>query len=318
MRLVYFIMIANRSWSVPALPALVALGLGGAVSLPAQHDTTSFRLTSAVYGNTRLVRVMLPAGYHEPAQADARYPVLLFLDGVAAWTGWGARDAVAALRADGAIPPLVLVTIDNGGSVAGVTEPAKARASEYLPYPDQSWEPNGPVPRGGRIDEFLFDEVLPAVALRFRVRTDRDDVALAGDSYAGVAALHAVLRRPGRVGRLLLESPSLHIGHGQMLRDASSASAWPGRVYIGVGTAEGDTDAIRAEMASNALSLCVTIARATPAARVLLLRQPGGTHWYDSWRSRLPDALRFLYSSGSASGTSAEGECPVRERATRH
>lgn len=301
------------TWRVLAIPALIVLSLVGAGSLPAQHDTTSFRLTSAVYGNTRNVRVMLPAGYDGSA-ASVRYPVLLFLDGIAAWTGWGARETVAALQAEGAIPKLVLVTIDNGGSIAGVTEPAKARASEYLPYADQSWEPDGPVPRGGRIDEFLFDEVLPAVTSRFRVRTDPGDIALAGDSYAGVAALHAVLRRPGRVGRLLLESPSLHIGRGQLLRDAATATGWPGRVYIGVGTAEGDTEAVRAEMVSNTLSLCGIIAGATPAVSVLLLRQPGGTHWYDSWRSRLPDALRFLYSSGSAPGTTAEGNCLVRER----
>ena len=39
------------------------------------------------------------------------------------------------------------------------------RASEYLPYDDQSWTtPDVPVPRGEHLPPFLFDEVMPLVS----------------------------------------------------------------------------------------------------------------------------------------------------------
>ena len=63
------------------------------------------------------------------------------------------------------------------------------RASEYLPYPDQTWTDSpSPEPRGERFPAFLFGEVMPMIDSTYRTETDGATTGLAGDSYAAVTA----------------------------------------------------------------------------------------------------------------------------------
>jgi predicted alpha/beta superfamily hydrolase len=66
-------------------------------------------------------------------------------------------------------------------------------------------------------------------------------VAVAGASYGAIAALYTALRFPDRIGMLLLESPSLHVGEGRLQAESKAARRWPPVVYVGVGTDEGET-----------------------------------------------------------------------------
>jgi predicted alpha/beta superfamily hydrolase len=135
---------------------------------------------------------------------------------------------------------------------------------------------------------------MPLVNARYRTSTSAHDTILAGDSYAGVAALYVAMSRPNRLGALLLESPSLHIGDGRLLRDARAVSLWPRRIYLGVGTDEGATTADQSEMVANARRLHDLIARSHPEVRVRLQITPGAEHNYEAWHRRLPAALRFV------------------------
>ena len=44
--------------------------------------------------------------------------------------------------------------------------------------------------------------------------------------------------RPGIIGRLLLESPSLFISNRQVLKSSGGFRQWPARVFIAMGTKE--------------------------------------------------------------------------------
>lgn len=277
---------------------VIILGMVGAVDAAPPRDKASIvevTLRSEIFRNTRKLRVLLPPGYDDPRNRSVRYPVFYFLDGIAAFDAWGVPQAALDLWSQQAIPLILFVGIDNGGSTLETTAPARDRASEYLPYPDQSWTtPDAPMPRGGLLPSFLFDEVVAAINARFRTNTDPATTGLAGDSFAGAAVLYTAMRHPSRVGLLLVESPSLHIGDGRLLAQATRADSWPHRIFLGVGTEEGETPAIRAEMLRNVRALYSSLRERHPEVRVHLEVTTGAAHDYGAWHERLPGALRWL------------------------
>jgi enterochelin esterase-like enzyme len=268
----------------------------GASSLLAQDPPSrQLELHSEVFGNTRSLRIALPEGYDDPANRQLRYPVFYFLDGRPAFGPWGAPDAARRLAASGDIPPMIVVGIDNGGLTSSTVNAVRDRASEYIPYADPTWtDEDAPIPHGDRFPRFLVDEVMPRVNAEFRTLTGPEHTGLAGASYGAAAALYTVLTRPGLVGHLLLESPSLQLGEGRLFEDARLSTQWPAAIYIGVGTEEGETPEIHEQIVAWARRLRDIVASRAPDTRLKLVVQPGGIHWYTSWGERLPVALRFL------------------------
>jgi len=284
------------------IAAVALLLLLGRLSSAEEDPRLTFTLESRVFGNTRTIRVLLPPGYDDPENARRRHPVFYFTDGVAAWDAWGVPQVAADLWSRKEIPEIIFVGIDNGGSTLESESPARDRAAEYLPYPDQTWTEDPPVPRGQKFPEFLFEEVMPLVNERFRTKPDGINTGLAGDSFAGAAALHTAMKYPGRLGFLLIESPSLHIGGGRLLREALAAGRWPPAVYLGVGTAEGETPEIRKRMVDSVRTVHARLEGMEDGPRVLLVVREGAEHWYDAWKERLPDALRFLLAGVGGEG----------------
>lgn len=252
-------------------------------------------LRSRVFGNTRTLRILLPPSYNDPGSATTRYQVCYFTDGRAAFdpNGWDVPGTATRLWAGHEIPEIIFVGIDNGGSTRESQSPVLDRASEFLPYADPSWTGQpGPTLRGDRQPAFLFTEVMPLINQRYRTRSPT--ACLAGASYGAIAALYVGIHFPDSVGGLLLESPSLQVGNGQLLRDAEAVSRWPRCTYLGVGTAEGQTATIQAEMLRNATSLSHTL----PARTSRFVVTPKAPHSFAAWGERLPAALRYLLGPG--------------------
>lgn len=273
-----------------------APALSGAKPTPGRIEV--FRFKSAVFKNTRLVHVWLPPEYEEPAHVSDRYPVLYMNDGQFALhnpppTGrrgdWRADETAAKLMANGKIEPVIIVAIDNGGS---------ERAREYLPVMDEYYQPPLGEVHGEHYPEMLFDELMPLINERFRTRTDANGTALCGSSYGAVAALYTVVARPGKIGRLLLESPSLYVGNEWLLEKAKKVEDWPGRIYVGIGTAEmpGDKDGSQ-EAVSDVLRLEEIIRAAGVAkSRIKINVEQGATHNDEAWAGRFATALTFLFA----------------------
>ena len=258
-------------------------------------------LESEVFGNRRSLRIWLPPGYDDPANRDLRYPVLYLNDGqnlfdpgtAAGGEEWRVDEAADSLIRSAGVPPFVVVGIDNAGR--------RARAREYLPWPDAFLEPPEPEPRGDLYDDFLADEVLPLVEGRFRVRRDAAGRALGGSSYGALIALHVAIVRPGLFARLLLESPSFYVDDGHVLRDAAGAPPALDRVYLGVGTNElglpgcpdhpGNAEAVDGVRRLSALLSERTFG---DGGRLLVTIEPCAEHTERGWARRIPSALRFL------------------------
>lgn len=270
----------------------IQAGLAVAQAAPGFEE---LELTSHVFHNTRSLHVLLPPSYHDPAHATTHYPVCYFLDGRAAFDsgGWDVPGTFTRLWAAHRIPEFIVVGIDNGGSTRESKNPGADRASEFLPYADQSWtEAPVPTPQGMSHPAFLFTEVIPAVAHSYRTVGGAHSTCLAGASYGGVAALYLALQYPDSMGAVLIESPSLQVGNGRMVQDADHQSRWPVCVYVGVGTQEGQEASSQTQMVTNATAL----AKALPADRSHFTVVPNAIHDYSAWRDRLPEALEFLLS----------------------
>jgi len=162
-----------------ARPLVVVLALGWIVFAVPAHlhaEVTSaprtelLTLHSRIFGNTRTIRVWLPPGYDDPAQANSRYPVFYFTDGIASFHGRHLDTIAEELIRSGKIPATIFVGIDNGGSTVESKNPGSDRANEYLPYPDSFLDPPLPNPRGNLFPDFLEQEVRHLVESKFRTQ----------------------------------------------------------------------------------------------------------------------------------------------------
>ncbi len=190
---------------------LVTSSLLGA-HLPTRATTLRLiNFHSRVFNNDRFLRVLLPPGYDLPAQRHSRYPVLYLSDGQDLFDpeastfhsgSWLLRNRMDKLYANAAIPPIIIVGIDNAGH--------QMRPNEYLPWPDNTLRPPMPHPHGAEYPTFMVREVMPYIQKHFRTLSDAKYVGIGGASYGAQIAIYTVAREPGRFGRLLIESPSVY------------------------------------------------------------------------------------------------------------
>ncbi|MEU3056204.1 enterochelin esterase domain-containing protein [Streptomyces griseus] len=146
-------------------------------------------LDGRALGEEREVWAYLPpegAGGADGPGADGPLPVLVLCDGDMWFGRLGFQDALDALIADGALPPLAVLAPD--------AVDAATRRRDL----------------GGReaYAAFLADELLPWARARWPLTADADRTAVSGQGSGGAAALYAGLTRPERFGRVLVQSPS--------------------------------------------------------------------------------------------------------------
>jgi len=238
-----------------------------------------------------MVRVWLPADYD--GWGATRYPVFYLNDGqnlfeaATAFAGihWQVGETAARLIADGKIPPMIIVGIDN----------TKNRACEYIPY--SSKDPRVLKPQGKYYPDFLQREVMPLIEERYSVLKGPENTGLGGSSLGGLITLYTQLAAPGVFGRLLIESPSLFVANGKILKESARFHNWPARTYMGMGTREvGDVEK-DAKIVGDFRELESILREAGLDEQQLKVRiVEGATHSESAWAARFPEALEFLFS----------------------
>jgi predicted alpha/beta superfamily hydrolase len=280
----------QQTESTPAGPASGAIRVQAATGDLRLHE---FR--SRIFRNTRFLRVWLPPGYDDPANAELHYPVLYLNDGQnlfeasTSFTGveWQVDETGDRLIREGVVPPMIIVGIDNGG---------KDRIREYMPH--RSLQPMMLRVHGTRYPAFLFKEVIPFIAGNYRVASGPENTGLGGSSLGALIALYAAAVRPGMIGRLLLESPSLWASNRQLIRLSRSVKRWPERVFLATGTAEAGRKDKDQSMVDDVRELAAIMRRAgLDDTRLRLVVEDGGTHHESAWAHRFPQALTFLFGN---------------------
>jgi enterochelin esterase-like enzyme len=266
-------------------------------------------LQSKMYSSAITLRIWLPVGYADQSNEKKRYPTLYLLDGQTLFDECTAfqgehelqvDETITKLISERKIPQMIVVGIDSSTN----------RRYEYSPYPDPISEPRAPEPIGKQLPSFFADEVVPFIASRYRVTDEAAHTGIGGASLGASAALYVALNRPDLFRLVLLESPNLLLGNGQLLRDTAFIVRAPDRIAIGIGSTEvnfpnieqylGPLGLTEVDTDPGAVRMVETLASNLKRAyfkhpEVTVVVQPGANHSSQFWAQRLPAAIQFLY-----------------------
>jgi len=236
----------------------------------------------------RDIIVYLPPGYdREPGRA---YPVMYMHDGqnlfdprtsfVPGRTWHVQEQADEAIR-DETVEPLIIVGIYNTGD---------RRLAEYTP--ERDWQMGGG--EAANYGLLLTRELMPWIARRYRIRTERESTGLGGSSLGGLVTLYLGLRHAECFGRLAVLSPSVWWNHKSILGylNERAPEIWERpRMWLDVGDHEGRRTLQNAEQLNRRL-----IANGwVPEGTLHFERIAGGTHDEASWATRVRPMLEFLF-----------------------
>lgn len=246
----------------------------------------SFR--SDLLGDDRRLVVYLPPGYR--TDEGRRYPVLYMQDGQNLFDGrtsyvpgqhWHLNEAADNLIREGAVEPLIIVGVYNGG---------ERRIGEYTPTVDRSFRAGGRADLYGRM---LADELKPYVDATYRTRPGREQTGVGGSSLGGLVSLYLGLARSDTFGRVIAMSPSLWWDGCWLLRNLDSVARGPkSKVWVDAGTLEGANTDCHAEALADALA-----ARGyEPGEDVEFMRAEGARHCERDWAHRVHQGLRFTFA----------------------
>jgi S-formylglutathione hydrolase FrmB len=172
---VSLLVVAPAAVAAPRAAGTLTVVADETVGDPRLHELT---LLSPALGRTAKVRVLLPAGYDDPAEAGRRYPVLLLLHGVGDdQTSISRRTDLVAMSA---ATPIIIVMPEAG------------RTPESGWYSD--WQ------QGPAWESFHIGELVPFVDATYRTTADRASRAIAGLSMGGFGAMSYAARHPELFG----------------------------------------------------------------------------------------------------------------------
>jgi predicted alpha/beta superfamily hydrolase len=297
---------SSSNYSIPIFTLAILFSLASVAQTPApknaqecKHTITGdveiFDFTSKVFANTRKIRAFLPPGYNDAANKDRKYPVLYMFDGQNLFDActsfdhvheWQIDETVTRLVNEGRIDPLIVIGIDNG---------QEKRASEYLAWKDGIQQPFMDEPNGRMLPTFMLQEVMPAMAKKYRIETDKPGMtAIGGSSYGGVAALYVALSAPMVFTKVIAESPVLFIGNNQIVRDTTMLALAPEKVFMGIGGEEASSDNGVMLKAMQQVEKNLKSAAANRAEVLLVVDEPSH-HNEQAWAKRFPEAIAFLF-----------------------
>ena len=245
----------------------------------------TFTVHSPELNDDFTVQVWTPHGY---AEGSAQLPVCYFHDGqnifdaASSYAGetWAADEAAGKL-ADEALPCLLVAVHVRG----------QHRSGDYVPFAIRDNDQQSTAPAYQR---FLAETLKPHINARYRTRPEAAFAAQAGSSFGGVAALHGTLTRPEVWGSCGAFSPSLWVQDGALMNFAAQQPAPELRLYVDMGTHEGQ---FVEDAAAGVRQARWFAARSAPHVREVRF-QIGEGHWHDenAWRVRLPGFLRWWLS----------------------
>ena len=205
----------HLSWAMTRPTNLIRLLCGlvvalmissAAIAQPTTGTVKQITLKSVVLGEDRVVLVRTPIGYETN---KLRYPVLYMTDGDA-HMGHTA-STIEFLERNGRIPDLIVVGVTNTDRTRDLT-PAKSTNKNAAGELQN--------PTAGGADNFLkfFEtELIPEIEKQYRVQPYR---ILAGHSFGGLFAIHAMISKPGLFNSYIAVSPSLQWENAEALKRA--------------------------------------------------------------------------------------------------
>lgn len=255
------------------------------------------------------VHVWLPPGY---SGGISRHSVVFANDGQQVFFGggigqnWWIQEVVqqsAAAGTDGALP--IVVGVDS-----------RERSKEYLHQPITRL-PFGPVElrHGGGLrpySNYVADQIVPFIDAAYRTIRDRQHRVVLGSSHGGLAAFFTGVSHGDVFGQVIAMSSSFWAGtmkplrQSKLYRDTADnlrrVETRP-RIYIDWGLQRGGgrhNQHIEAWATSRGEDMRDILVREhgyVEGVDLMAVADPDGQHNEDSWRRRLPEALRFALAT---------------------
>jgi hypothetical protein len=188
---------------VSLLGVLVMLALCCSSAFAQYGGPAKLTIKSSVLGEDRVILVRTPPGYEANKLA---YPVLYMTDGDA-HIGHTA-STIEFLARNGRMPEMIVVGITNTDRTRDLT-PTKATGPNAAQFPTAGGADN--------FLKFIETEVIPEIEKRYRVQPYR---VLAGHSFGGLFAVHALITQPELFNSYVAVSPSLQWSDDATLKRA--------------------------------------------------------------------------------------------------
>ena len=163
------------------------------------------------FNRTGNISIYLPPSYQDNSQKKKpkKYPVLYMLDGqnvfdesTAHSNEWRVDESLQALIAQGTLPELIVVAIDNG----------PRRWNEYNPWHYKSWQTKEKeLGEGEKTIGFIKYTLKPYIDSHYSTQSQKTSTGLAGSSLGGLMALYAAMEHSDTFGFVAAFSPSLAI-----------------------------------------------------------------------------------------------------------
>ena len=241
-------------------------------------------LHSPELDNQRDLLVYLPPTYD---RSSRRYPVVYMHD------GQNLFDDATSFAGEWAVDQTLESASEDGleAIVVGIPNAGAQRSSEYSPFID----PKHGGGRGDQYVDFLVNTVKPLVDASFRTCVEARYTGIAGSSMGALISLYAFFREPTVFGFTGVMSPALWFANGAIFDYMRSAEFAPGRLYLDVGTNEGEKTLRDVERARDIL-----LGKGYRLGWDLLcVIDEGASHNEAAWRRRLKRQLEFLIGTRS-------------------
>ena len=193
----------GRAAAISLLGTLVFLVLFSSSAFAQYGGAEKLTIKSSVLGEDRVILVRTPPGY---ATNKLAYPVLYMTDGDAHIGHTG--STIEFLARNGRMSELIVVGITNTDRTRDLT-PAKATGPNAAQFPTAGGADN--------FLKFIETEVIPQIEKSYRVQPYR---ILAGHSFGGLFAVHALITRPELFNSYIAVSPSLQWADDATLKRA--------------------------------------------------------------------------------------------------
>jgi enterochelin esterase family protein len=265
----------NPRQIVEVAPARVlsVLEMPNARPLPELEDAYADAIASVAYqvvgsadGATwARVWVFLPPNYDPD---ERRYPTLYLIDGEAYLVSARAPQIMDALIGQGEASPAILVFVQRAERAGGVVDRLD-----------------------GKFVQFLADDLVPWVDARYATSSDPLERVIGGAGYNATLSLYTTLERPHVFGQALAQSPVARtfVKAVPVLLARNAARGFgPPQCYIDVGRYEAPA------VLESVHTLCTALINGGAAVSY---QEFGGGHSFLGWRTTLPDALRFHFST---------------------
>ena len=183
----------------------------------------SLEISSKILGETRIINVYLPVGYHDDQAHN--YPVIYLLD--------GSKDE-DFIHIAGLVQfcSFSWINIIPESIVVGIANIDRKRD---FTYPSMSEADRQEFPTAGRSEffmDFIQNELKEIIAEKYRVT---DETTLIGQSLGGLFATEVLFKRPAMFNNYIIISPSLWWDDERLLSRDIAPFTFPVKVYIGVG-----------------------------------------------------------------------------------